>query len=123
MWAILHDQCAVVELLLQLGAQVNHRAWHGVAALHVAAFTGSEEIFDLLIAQGASTEIEACLNASEKRTAPLDSQLDEVSRELIGLVRDWKQGKDACDGGTGGSQEKLTPLLLRQQRTSGKRVS
>ena len=52
-WAALHGHTDAVDLLLELGADVNVRNQDGATALHLAAFLGRAKTVDLLLNRGA----------------------------------------------------------------------
>lgn len=53
MIAVQREQIAAVQLISELGANLNHRNQRGDAALHLAARNGSRQVIELLIEKGA----------------------------------------------------------------------
>ena len=65
-WAARQGKSAVVQILLDVGADVNAATGGGWTALYVAALNGHEDIVALLVSCGA--EVKAAMNVGDDRT-------------------------------------------------------
>lgn len=56
-WTVLHNQLAVLDLLLEKGAGINTRTETGRTALHIAAAFAQEEMVKFLLEKGADADV------------------------------------------------------------------
>jgi surface polysaccharide O-acyltransferase-like enzyme len=87
-WAALHGQTAVVELLLQLGAEVNRQTRDGGTALHAAAFLGRTETAALLIEHGADAQIRNTSGMTPRQSSAVDWELTLYILALLKIELD-----------------------------------
>ena len=83
-WAALHGHTDAVDLLLELGADVNVRNQDGATALHLAAFLGRAKTVDLLLNRGADVNAR-----NHSGDTPMDSLAADwgTTRFIAGLLR------------------------------------
>lgn len=96
---------AIVEILIQRGANVNHQANDGRTAVMVAASCGNLEVVKLLLANGAATD----LMDSQGQTALHIAQANGYTDVVYELIRHqgafWKGQSEVMESLVGVGEE------------------
>jgi len=83
--ALLHaassNNCVIMQLLLEQGADVNHKAGNKATPLHVAAFSGGKEAVVYLLDNGAEIE-----SAGRKWNRPIHDAMNGESEEVLVIL-------------------------------------
>lgn len=77
-----------IEKLLDAGADVNERDEGGRSALHLAVFSGSEELVSLLLARGADPNAQDHKGVTPLNTTRSFNGLEGISRLLLSAGAD-----------------------------------
>lgn len=85
MWASCYGQLSTLKLLLQRGANPNHKGTHSETALMFASSRGHIHVLRELISSGAD------VNAFDEVINNL-----RMTRKIIFSLKGWKQCSDVC---------------------------
>jgi ankyrin repeat protein len=93
-WAVKKRQQAVVEMLLEIWADIEAKARHNLTALRIAAFMGCESVVQQLLERGADVEAVTQWCGAEDGEEYENGAVDTAEKSLSDLLRQWFLSKE-----------------------------